>query len=138
MGSLHKSAASLGFHGDDLDPVEMTERLGGEPSVGVRKGGVWLTSRGVEKIAVTGSWRLRVERREPGDLDGQIHELLDGLSDDLPAWRSFALRFRGRIFCGLFLASGNEGFTIRPETLARIGERGLFLNLDIYGQEMFD
>jgi hypothetical protein len=133
MGSLHKTAASIGFFGDDLDPVEITTALGAEPTVGVRKGGVWHTKAGAEKVASQGSWRVEAERREPGDLDGQINELLDGLSNDLPAWQSYSKRYRGRVFCGLFLASGNEGLTLRSETLARLGDRGLVVDLDIYG-----
>lgn len=136
MGILSKSAASLSFFGDDLDPEEITRKLGGEPTVGVRKGGTWLTSRGVEKIALKGSWRLVAERCEPGDLDGQINRLLDRLNDDFESWRDLSARFRGRVFCGLFLNSGNEGLTLAPPTLTRIGERGLLLDLDIYGSEM--
>ena len=68
MGGLHKTAASIGFFGDDLDPVEITTALGAEPTVGVRKGGVWHTKAGVEKVASQGSWRVEAERREPGDL----------------------------------------------------------------------
>jgi hypothetical protein len=138
MGLLHKSAASIGFHGNDLDPTEITKALGAEPTVGVRKNGIWLTSTGAEKVAVRGQWRVVAERCEPGDLDGQINGILDGLSDDLSAWRSFSARYCGRVFCGLFLASGNEGLTLRSETLLRLGERGLLLDLDIYGQEMGD
>lgn len=78
------------------------------------------------------------DRCEPADLDGQINDLLDGLSDDLPAWRSFSERYRGRVFCGLFLATGNEGATLRSRTLLRLGERGLLIDLDIYGQETGD
>jgi|ERR1700754_4286087 hypothetical protein len=136
MGILHESAASISFHGDDLDPVEITKSLGAEPTVGVRKGGVWLTATGAAKVASTGSWRLKAERRRPGDLNGQINALLDDLSNNLPAWRSFAERYRGRIFCGLFLGSGNEGMTLRSETLLRLSERGLLLDFDIYGQEV--
>ena len=135
MGILHKSAASLGFYGDDLDPAEITQQLGGEPSVGVRKGGVWKTVSGAEKIARTGSWRLRAERREPANLDHQIHELLHGLTEDLGIWRSISERYRGRVFCGLFLAESNEGFTLAAKTLARIGERGLLVDFDIYGPD---
>jgi hypothetical protein len=138
MGILHKSAASIGFYGDELDPAEITAGLGAEPTVGVRKGGLWLTSRGAEKVAGTGSWRLRADRREPADLDGQINDLLNGLSDELKLWQSFAARYRGRIFCGLFLASWNEALKLRADTLVRVGERGLFLDLDIYGQDLPD
>lgn len=132
MGILHRSAASLNFYGDDLDPEELSQCLGALPDVGVRKGDAWRTRGGVEKIARTGSWRISAEDREPEDLDGQINSLLDGLADDFPAWRSFAERYRGRIFCGLFLESGNEGLALRSSTLTRLGERGLQLDFDIY------
>jgi hypothetical protein len=88
MGILHKSAASIGFYGDDLDPAEITAALGANPTVGVSKGGQWKTKSGAVKTAVIGSWRIEAEYCEPGDLDSQINGLLDGLSDDLVAWRS--------------------------------------------------
>lgn len=137
MGALYKSAASVSFHGDDLDPSAITELLGA-PSVAARKGDTWLTSRGSEKTARYGFWRVKVDRRKPGDLDGQICALLNPLSNDLGAWRDFAARYSGRVFCGLFLSEGNEGLTLQPETLLQVAERGLRLDLDIYGQELPD
>ena len=136
MGILQRSAVTIGFYGDDLDPTHITASLGAVPTVGVRKGGLWLTSMGAEKIARSGSWRLRAECHEAADLDRQINDVLNRLSDDLSAWRLFAAQFRGRVFCGLFLASGNEGLTLRPSTLIRVGERGLVVDLDIYGQDL--
>lgn len=89
---------------------------------------------GADKTARTGSWRLLADRRSPADLDGQIRQLLSAMNDDLEAWKSLAGRFRGRIFCGVFLASRNDGLTLPPETLLMIGQRGLVLDLDIYEQ----
>lgn len=132
MGQLSRSAASLGFYGDDLDPDEITARLGATPTFGVGKGGTWVTSRGVEKVAVTGSWRLEADDRQPGDLDGQITALFAPLTTDLATWRELAARHRGRIFCGLFLDSFNEGLSLGPEATASLGDRGLVLGLDIY------
>jgi hypothetical protein len=134
MGTPDSSAASIGFFGDDLDPSEITRQLGCEPTVGVAKGGTWITAKGAEKVARTGSWRLVAERRAPADLDAQIGLLLSAMNDDLEAWRSLAGRFRGRVFCGVFLASGNDGLTLRPDTLLMIGHRSLVLDLDIYEQ----
>jgi hypothetical protein len=89
----------------------------------------------VEKIARSGSWRLKVERRSPGDLDAQIAELFVTLSLDLAIWKDLSTRFRADVFCGLFLRESNEGISLAPETLTAVGSRGLTLEMDIYGPE---
>jgi hypothetical protein len=133
MGILQRSAASLGFYGDDLDPTEITTCLGIEPTVGVRKGSLWRTARGIEKVSNRGSWRLLADDCQPGDLDSQIKWLLSSLSSDIQGCRRLAESFRGRVFCGLFLASSNEGLSLSHETLSMLAERRLTLDLDIYG-----
>lgn len=138
MGYLHKSSASIGFYGDDLDPTEITKALGSNPSVGVRKGETWFTKSGARKTALQGSWRIEADQREPGNLDAQINGILDGLADNFSLWNAFSERYRGRVFCGLFLASGNEGFSLHSGTLLRLAERGLLIDFDIYGAEVAD
>lgn len=135
MGALHRTAASLRFFGDDLDPDEITGLLGGQPTVGARKGGVWLTSRGVEKPSYQGQWRISVERRSPGDLDAQIAEIFGRLTSDVAVWKNLSQRFQADVFCGLFLEESNEGMSLSPDTLIAVGSRGLTLDLDIYGPE---
>jgi hypothetical protein len=103
--------------------------------VGVRKGGVWRSSGGREIIARSGSWRLQAQRRQPGDLDAQIDELLASLTDDIFIWQDLARRYQADIFCGLFLSQGNQGLGLHPETLAAVGQRSLQLGLDIYDAE---
>ena len=75
---------------------------------------------------------METVRREPGDLDGQIAELLDQLTSDLGVWVDLTSRYRADIFCGLFLVEHNEGISISSETALKIGQRGLKLDLDIY------
>ncbi|MDP2259977.1 MAG: DUF4279 domain-containing protein [Caulobacter sp.] len=135
MAGVDETAVSLGFYGDDLNPDEITAALGATPTIGVRKGQMWVTSRGAEKIAPVGSWRLRADRQSPGNLDRQILDLLNSLNDDLAVWKDLSRRFGGRLFCGLFLATGNEGAVLEPETISAMGARGLRLDLDIYGPE---
>ena len=135
MGELHKTAASLRFFGDDLDPDEITRLLGGLPTVGVRKGGTWSMSGGAEKMAHRGQWRVTVERRSPGDLDEQVAELLTPLTTDLAVWNDLTRRFKADVFCGLFLNEFNEGLSLSSEMLEAFGLRGLSLDLDIYGPE---
>lgn len=132
MGQLHHTTASLRFFGDDLDPAELTIRLGLVPTVGVKKGGVWLTPNGSERVAQTGTWRLKATPRRPGNLDSQVQELLSGANPSLEVWHDLTMRFRSDIFVGLYLETWNDGASLEPATLAAIGERGLRLDLDIY------
>jgi hypothetical protein len=133
MTVLARSAASLRFFGDDLVPDEVSALLGALPTNCEIKGGQSQPNAGGRTFtARTGSWRLRVDDRRPGDLDGQILELLGKLTSDLGVWRELAERFRVDVFCGLFLDEGNEGISLAPSTLHALGERGILLDFDIY------
>ena len=125
MGVLWRTAACLRFFGDALDPDYVTIALGHPPDAGTRRGEPWRPSRrGGEVIARTGSWRRKVPHREPGDLDGQIVQLLAPLTTDMAVWERLTNSFKADIFCGLFLRGMNEGLEISPQTL---------LSFDIYG-----
>jgi hypothetical protein len=134
---VDKTAASIGFHGDDLDPDEITRALG-QPTKGVRKGEVYFRPGNVRRVARTGQWSFSVEDAQPGDLDQQIRTLFASLSDDLGAWRDFTTRYKSWVFVGLFLVEHNEGLSLSPETLSAIGARGLELELDIYSARDID
>lgn len=133
MGSLERTEVTLRFIGPSLDPIALTALLGGSPSVGVAAGGAWITSRGREKISKEGSWRLKATTQRPGNLNIQIAEILDQLTSELDVWTDLASRFRAELFCGLFLKDPNDGVSISSETALKIGQRGLKLDLDIYG-----
>ncbi len=75
---------------------------------------------------------MRAERLEPGDLDAQISEILDQLTDDTEIWKKLTTRFRADIFCGLFMAEGNEGISLSSETLEELAARCLTIDFDIY------
>jgi hypothetical protein len=136
MTTLSRSVASLRLFGDDLMPEEISRLLGAKPTAYETKGGQSKpNARGRTFTARTGSWRLKVPDRIPGDLNGQIAELLAQLTCDLGVWRGLAARFRVDIFCGLFLNEGNEGIDLTPATLASLGERGILLDLDIYANQ---
>jgi hypothetical protein len=133
MAAVSKTRASLRIFGDDLDPDEISALLGVPPTLSEKKGEVRIDKRGVEQISRTGRWLLQVTRRQPGDLDSQLVELLSPLTPDTGVWRSLVARFKLDIFCGLFMKESNEGLELRPETLEMISSRGLSLGFDIYG-----
>ena len=132
MGVLNHSLATLRFFGDDLIPENITMALGSTPTKACFKGEELVgQSTGKVRIAKTGSWRLNADRREPEDLESQIFELLDKLSDDLAVWASLS-RFTPNLFCGIFMGSSNDDLPLSAKALLALGERGIALNLDIY------
>jgi len=132
MTKISETHASLRFFGDDLNPGELTALLGAMPSTCARKGDVIRSeTTGRERNARTGSWIVSVTRREPGDLDAQVEELLSPLSKDTSIWRRLG-KYRPNLLVGLFLRESNEGIEISARSLSSLSERGIVLGLDVY------
>lgn len=133
MPLLESSRASLRIVGDSLIPSKITQMLGSEPTGAQQKGDV-ITGRstGRTRIAKTGMWWLEAEVREPGDLCGQIEEILGKLTNDLHIWCDVGSHFQVELFCGLFMGSGNDGVSIQAKYLMSLAERGIEMALDIY------
>jgi hypothetical protein len=134
MPLIAETSISLRYFGDDLIPDALTDKLGKPPKTSQIKGETIIgKSTGIKRTAKTGSWIYVVERREPGDLDGQIEELFSALSPDLSVWRDLAAKYKPDLFVGLFLIKGNEGIEISAESLETLSSRGVSLSLDVYG-----
>ena len=132
MTGLLRSVASLRFFGDDLKPDELDRLLGHAHDFGYTKGQIDVRCNRT-KVYQYGSWQLRTEDREPADLDAQILEMLNKLTMKLPVWQDLTHRYSADIFCGLFMMETNEGISISPEILRKVGERGLLLDFDMFG-----
>ena len=133
MAGLARSRATLRLIGSDLQPDEVSALLGAQPSAarvrGERNDGpgpaVWLT----------GSWRLSADDAEPASPDAQIAQILDQLTPDLAVWQSLVARFKTDLFCGWFMDEFNEGTSLSADTLRALGDRGIRLDVDLYGWE---
>jgi hypothetical protein len=131
---LSRMSISLRVAGDALNPEEITAILGVEPDFSARKGEARRQRAGtvVQRVGIW-SRRVRPSPSADWDLDGAITELLDQLPNDPAVWRGLAERFKLDVFCGLFMSHDNQGAELRPTTLQALAERGLVLDLDIYG-----
>ena len=78
-------------------------------------------------------WRIDATSREPENLEEQVQEVLSRLTNDLSVWSDLRARFEIDLFCGLFMEEGIEGLVLSADTLAALGQRGIRLELDIYG-----
>ena len=133
MAILHRSAASLRIGGgDDLIPDELSKLLGASPTRSHRKGEVRQLPNGNSHAWHKGLWSLHATDRTPEDVDGQIAETLDQLTDDLDVWNLLGQRFEIDLFCGWFMKETNEGVGISPKTMAALAARGIELAMDIY------
>ena len=132
MSGFDHSEATLRIFGADLVPEEITASLGASPTATYRRGDVRPSARGNVYVEKTGSWRLSATRHEPENLEAQIFEILDQLTSDLAIWRSIGVTCSLDIFCGIFMASGNDGMELSPRAMVALGERGISLGLDIY------
>ena len=83
-------------------------------------------------------WRLFATEQEPGDIDSQVSEILGQLTNNLDAWQELAENYKIDLFCGIFMDSDMEGISLRPESLQKLGERKILLDLDIYGPDKVD
>ena len=135
MALVSRTALCLRFRGDDLEPERVSEALRCRPSRIAVKGGSWPMPNGTSWVAVTGRWHRQVERRMPGDLGGQIAELLAGMTPDVAVWRRLTTAYRADVFCGLFVEEGNQGLALGPDVLLALGQRNLVLELDSYASD---
>lgn len=128
--------ACLRVIGDDLVPAEITGKLGCEPTRQMIKGKPFSWSaNGNPRIAKSGMWRLEATKKEPGDLDSQVSEILDLLTSDLNIWKSLSDKFCMDIFCGVFMEASMEGIGLTADTMLALGQRGIEIDFDIYGPD---
>lgn len=127
---MDSTSVALRFFGEDLDPAELSQRLGAEPTVCHRKGDSIPNIQ--QETSRTGSWLLAGERQSKSSLEAQINSLLDRLTDDLDVWRDLTGRYKADLFCGLWSEAWNRGVALSPQLVARIAERGLSIGFDVY------
>lgn len=82
MTKLHRAVASLSLTGDNLNPEKVTELLGGQPTHSWCQGDdIRLRPDLPPKFAHQGHWRKEAKPTEPANLDAQVIELLDDLTE---------------------------------------------------------
>ncbi|MVO18345.1 DUF4279 domain-containing protein [Parasedimentitalea huanghaiensis] len=135
MVTICETAASLRVMGDTLDPDEVTRMLAGDPDITRCKGVTFQTPKGKQVTSRTGIWRKTAERKCPGDLDIQVVEILEQLTDDLDMWAHLSQHYDVEFFCGLIMKESNEGLRLRSETIEMLAAHQISLDFDIYSTE---
>lgn len=142
MSNLKSTCVTLRISGDDLEPSEITQLLGVQPTLAGAKGSPRISKKtgqvifnpqtGEPLLFRTGQWHLSSNDRQPGDLSSQFKEMFDCLPEDPEIWLFLQRRFELNFFCGLFMGQFNDGDTLDHKVLLEAGRRGISIGLDIY------
>jgi hypothetical protein len=136
-GDHGRRKASFRLMGDQLDPEALARITGASPSKAHRKGDPRPLPNGKTGTHRSGLWSLDTSGQLADDagLDEHLRWLLDRLEPSREALKA-AIAEQGLtadFFCGYFMESWNNGFSLSADTLARVAELGAKLGIDIYG-----
>ena len=134
-GEVERVDLCLRVLGDDLNPEEITNLLGRQPTRAGRKGESILRPTGeVMRQRRVGAWILK----ETPDPDATVNEAILGLLATLPhvpaIWKSLTTRFKVDLLCHITVVGVNQGFELPPNVLQAVGELGVTLGVDIFCQ----
>jgi hypothetical protein len=135
-GDVDEVHVTLVFHGDDLDPEEISRLLNCSPTSSHSKGE---PRPGLSASAgpwTSGAWLLKVEGQAPQTASEVLSELLRMLPDDEALWRELSRRWRVSIWLGVFLEKWNRGFELEAPLIERIARTHASLSFDIYAEEL--
>jgi hypothetical protein len=103
--------------------------------VAQRTGEVIRYQSGRERVVRCGNWRLQAATAEPEDINAQVRSILSKVESAPEVWKALVQRFDVDMFCGLFMQGSNDGFSLAPDVMALLGERGIIIDFDIYGAD---
>jgi hypothetical protein len=132
-GPIDSACVSLRLFGEALDPEEVTRLLGCQPTEARRKGDI-IPDKRYHRVASTGIWRLEGRLSHTTEIEEQVTALLSAVTSDLQVWQRLGKELDMDIFCGVFLDDCNRGFVLSPRVMQMLGERGIEIGFDIYGQ----
>jgi hypothetical protein len=124
---------TLRISGGSLEPKEICDALGAQPSRAHRKGE--RISKSSAWDAPRGQWHLRATDQVPANVNIQVVEIFGKLTSDVSIWNRIATENKIDLIVGLFLTETNQGVELSTRSLALISERGVKLGLDIYGAD---
>ena len=130
-GTVDVFSVCLRIWGDDLNPDEISTLMQATPTSAHRKGDIDRSGM-YDRIEDVGKWHFDLDRDPSATLNDLVDRLLNSLTADLAIWQALKQRYHLDVFCGLRMEHWNRGTSLLPQTMIRLGERGLELGLDIY------
>jgi hypothetical protein len=137
-GPIGWFSLSLHVTADDLSPESVSGLLKTQPTACQSKDVPLLRDdRTVKHIPKFGRWTLQIKAAETDewDIEEIILSLFARLPSELSIWREVRAHGIIHLSIGLSMCTSNEGFSLSPELMAFLGERGVRLDCDVYDKE---
>jgi hypothetical protein len=137
-GPVDRFTVTLRIYGEELDPDYVSALLRCAPTEAERKGAPISHPGGSTRIPKRGRWSLTIssnECRENDDVEDAVKILFARLPSDPVVWASLTSTYAVDVFCGLFLASANRGFSISPEVSRILSARQVGIGFDVYFEQ---
>jgi hypothetical protein len=128
-GLVDETRLTLGIHGVDVQPEEISAVLGCAPTSAHRRGDV---RRPGSPPYPQGGWLLTVEGRAPTGPDELVRQLLGRLPNDPAVWEQLATRYSVQVSFGVFVGAWNRGFELSTTSLRQLAGLGVPVGFDIY------
>ena len=134
---------ALWIQGDDLDPDDVSRRLGCTPTSAHRKGEahrIWPSPPGapMPPPRVTGTWVLEAVGDSPHQADELIESLLGRFTSAPAFWRPLHRDFTVTLHLAAHTARWGTGFRLGPATLARCTATGAPLHIHLHIDDRAD
>ena len=128
-GPVDELSASLAVYGEDLEPGDVTNLLGIEPTFSFRRG---YRRRPTSVPAPRGGWFLKMRAVDHPDPGALIGTLLSKLPADREIWGQLNARFKVQLRVAIHMQGWNKGFGIDPASVARLATTGAEVVFDVY------
>lgn len=128
-GPVDETRVTLGIHGPDVQPDEISAVLHCAPTSAHRRGD---PRRPGTPAWPQGAWLLTVEGSAPVGPDEVIQQLLGRLPNDPGVWRQLNAKYTVRVTFGIFVGAWNRGFELSPASVRQLAALGVPVGFDIY------
>jgi hypothetical protein len=134
-GPIEWFSVALDIRTEALTVEQISELLDCAPTTSQRKGEPLLRADGsVKRIPKFSSWRLKLSPSETDEWDvcEAAKLLLGRVSSDLKVWQDISSVGKVRLSFGLSIDTSNRGFSLDPELIRALSDRGIKADFDIY------
>jgi len=131
-GEMDAGEFSLRITADDLDPNQITQLLGCQPTSSHRRGDTF-GKRGYSYKF--GQWMLSTERldfRTGKCCEEAFDEFVRSLPDSPTAWNRIAADYNAQVYICVWIRTWNRDFDISAFALGELARRKLQIHIDTY------